>query len=581
MVKNFKRSTVSFRRNIRVKITVFFLILVITIASAITYLLYMQSYHMITQKASDEAYRTVLQSSKYVDLEQFTKLTSKNDENTTYYTEQRNDLIKMRELSGAKHIFTMKKTEDGNFMYVVDGSAEDEFSHIGDTEKSNSAYEQAWNGTAYTDHKLNVVEGWGIYISSYYPIKNKQEEVVGFIGVDFDAETIYHQLNKLKNLCYQIMAIFTAIIFLSGYFLSGKIAHSIQCAADYSKMLAEFNLTKSFSKKELRKKDEFGILANSLDGIRNNFKTIIEKINASSQQVAETALQLTAASNESSRTVEEVSSKIQGISKSSILQTDSTKKGAGQLTLLSNVIDLNLDSATHINTSIRDVTAVIDNGSAEMENLYKITEESNDANVTISDLVLKTNESTEKISNASKLISSIAMQTNLLALNASIEASRAGVAGEGFRVVASEIKNLAALSADSSKEIEDIVSELQSNAKDATGTISRIKTITTEQTQSVANSRSNFLYIKEVMEKSLDAMDQLNHTGEEMYQMKNTMLTILDHLSEIAVENSKSSEEVKCSIENESEALEEIARSSDVLSGLADELHQLILEFKI
>ena len=36
----------------------------------------------------------------------------------------------MRELSGAKHIFTMKKTEDGNFMYVVDGSAEDEFSHI-------------------------------------------------------------------------------------------------------------------------------------------------------------------------------------------------------------------------------------------------------------------------------------------------------------------------------------------------------------------------------------------------------------------------------------------------------------------
>ena len=216
-----------------------------------------------------------------------------------------------------------------------------------------------------------------------------------------------------------------------------------------------------------------------------------------------------------------------------------------------------------------------------MENLYRITEESNDANVTISDLVLKTNESTEKISNASKLISSIAMQTNLLALNASIEASRAGVAGEGFRVVASEIKNLAALSADSSKEIEDIVSELQSNAKDATGTISRIKTITTEQTQSVANSRSNFLYIKEVMEKSLDAMDQLNHTGEEMYQMKNTMLTILDHLSEIAVENSKSSEEVKCSIENESEALEEIARSSDVLSGLADELHQLILEFKI
>ena len=65
------------------------------------------------------------------------------------------------------------------------------------------------------------------------------------------------------------------------------------------------------------------------------------------------------------------------------------------------------------------------------------------------------------------VISSISNRTNILSLNASIEAARAGEHGRGFAVVASEVRNLAAQSSKSSREITDTIAKVQSSVKDA------------------------------------------------------------------------------------------------------------------
>lgn len=574
-------SKFSFRKNIRVKITVFFVVMVISIAAALAYILYLQSYKMITDRASEEAFRTVSQSSKYLDIEAFKTLISPEDEESDYYIQERKNLMKIREISGAKYIFTMRKTTEGKFMYVIDGSPAEELSHIGDTEESEPSYEQAWSGRPYTDNQLNVVEGWGIFISSYYPLTDSQGNIVGIIGADFDAESIYQELNRFKEISMMILLVFTAIIFLSGLIFSGNLSRSIKHASDYSEKLAEFDLKSDISRKELRKKDEFGILANSLESIRDNFKHIIQKINASSKQVAVTSQQLTAASSQSAKTAEEVSSAIQEIAGKALEQTKNTMEGTSRILQLGNIIDNNLESANHISCSITNVTEAISSGFGEMESLYKITEESNSANKKIYDLIIKTNDSSQKINEASSLISSIALQTKLLALNAAIEASKAGQAGRGFSVVADEIKELAALSADSSKDIEEIVSELQKNATNAVDIMDRIKNITAEQTQRVESSRANYKFINGAMEESQKASHHLSDTGKEMYDMKNMILTLLEHLTDIAKQNSSAAGEVNRSMEEEADVLEEIAASSDILSGLAEDLHNMILEFKI
>ena len=80
-------------------------------------------------------------------------------------------------------------------------------------------------------------------------------------------------------------------------------------------------------------------------------------------------------------------------------------------------------------------------------------------------------KASDEISDALQLISAIAEQTNLLALNATIEAARAGEAGRGFAVVASEVKNLARQSAEAAVRIDTLVQAVQGRANTAKASI--------------------------------------------------------------------------------------------------------------
>jgi methyl-accepting chemotaxis protein len=95
-------------------------------------------------------------------------------------------------------------------------------------------------------------------------------------------------------------------------------------------------------------------------------------------------------------------------------------------------------------------------------------------------------EAAQKVGDVVKLITDIAEQTNLLALNATIEAARAGEAGKGFAVVASEVKNLANQTAHATEEIAQQVATIQGETKTAVAAIQGISGIVGEINQIAA-----------------------------------------------------------------------------------------------
>jgi len=98
------------------------------------------------KEATDRAYNVAEHAIKLIDIDEFEKIKTIEDEATDEFKKMREELVKVREISGAEYIYTMRKTDEGDFMYVVDGSSDEDFSHVGETEESAPEYEQAWSG---------------------------------------------------------------------------------------------------------------------------------------------------------------------------------------------------------------------------------------------------------------------------------------------------------------------------------------------------------------------------------------------------------------------------------------------------
>jgi twitching motility protein PilJ len=176
-------------------------------------------------------------------------------------------------------------------------------------------------------------------------------------------------------------------------------------------------------------------------------------------------------------------------------------------------------------------------------------------------------ESSQEISIIVNVIAQIASRTNLLALNASIEAARAGESGRGFAIVADEVRQLADRAAKASKEIEQIVLQIQSE----TGSV---MTAMEEGTQQVIQGTK----LAEQAKRALDDIIQVSS------QIDGLVLSITNATIE-QTETARSMAHVMQSVELTAQATSQeaqrVSNSLQQLAGVSNELQSSVEKFKV
>ncbi len=419
-------------------------------------------------------------------------------------------------------------------------------------------------------------EGNDLY-AGYAPIAGSEWTFI----ITANEEEVLSSVPQIQKFILISTLIVLAISIVFVFIIGSSIANPIIKAIRHSRKIADLDLTEDFPEKLKKRKDEIGDLSRGLQIIIDSLKETINGITATSAQVLTASEEMSAASQQSASASSEISRTITEVARGASDQAQSTQEGSINANELGGIIEEDQLYLKNLNIQSDKVTKVVNDGLSEIEHLFKITEESNKATNEIQDVIMQTNDSSIKIGQASSVISSIAQQTNLLALNAAIEAARAGNAGKGFAVVAEEIKNLALKSSSSTKEIDEIVNELQSSAQNAVKTMGRVTNITGEQTKSVINSKNKYQLIASAMKETEETVKHLNTSGEQMDKMKDKILSSMENLSAIAEENSAASEQASASIEEQAASAEEISANSAGLAELAQNLQDLVLKFKI
>lgn len=332
--------------------------------------------------------------------------------------------------------------------------------------------------------------------------------------------------------------------------------------------------------KYLERKDEIGLISRSLKTMQTNFRELVIDIAGNSQQVAAFSEELTATTAQSAIASGEVAMAIEAIARAASEQASDTERAASDIDSLGKEIEKGQRDSDNLNNATEEVNVLKDHGLDIIKELMEKTNITTSSIEGIHDIIMNTNESAEKIRNASEMIKGIAGQTNLLALNAAIEAARAGESGRGFAVVADEIRKLAEESSAFTEEITVVIGDLTSKTGYAVNTILEVVKVVGSQNETVEMTNNKFQGIADAIELVKESIESIRNAGIEMEERKDGIIDVIQNLSAISEENAAGTEEASASVEEQTASIEEISNASEELSRLAEKMQESISQFK-
>ena len=437
---------------------------------------------------------------------------------------------------------------------------------------------------------------------------------VGAIVAFRTAKSITHPLTNLMNVA-------------RGIGNTGDLEHNIdvtredeigELARTFSKMVTYLKEMAGVSESiaggdlrvEVKPRSSHDTLGNAFARMVDGLAGLVRSVRDASSQVASASNQVAGASEDSAKiglqassaidevtsTMHEMSVNVQNMVKSTQVQASSVSETSASIDQMVASIQRVADTAKVLLDISNRSREEVHSGIATME---KATDGLNRINTTINssgEIIGALGQRADDIGKIIEVIDDLAEQTNLLALNAAIEAARAGEHGLGFAVVADEVRKLAEKSAQSTKEISELIQSIQKEARKAVENMDRSTSIVNEglelggELNGALRKISNVVTEVYKFAQEIGAATNEQSHGSSQIARATTRLNEITHEINSAVEEQasgaqavvKAMERMRELVQQSTSGSTELAASSEQMSkmsrGLLESLDRFSLE---
>lgn len=426
---------------------------------------------------------------------------------------------------------------------------------------------------------LDGTLNYGYYMPVYQ--NGTTESPIGMIFVGTNKAEKDSAINRIVGMIAAAVLIVMVICAFGAVAMANSISKNINNSVEAVKKVAEGNLNVWVDEKLLGRKDEVGDLSRVTVTLRDAMKSTIKEISRNAKHLLEASETLGTAADHTNGTMRDVKQAVNLIAESSTEQARNSKSTSEHMRVMGEDITQTSAEVNLLDRNAESMQQSSEKAADTLGNLRKINDEVESIIGEVQLQTNRTNESVQKIHEATAFITSIAEETNLLSLNAAIEAARAGESGRGFAVVADQIQKLADQSNKSSKEIEETTRNLMEDSGKAVEIMQKMQKIIESQNQSMLDTQSIVEEVLDEISNSMHSIEQIKNSTKRLEDSRNEVVQAVGELSDIAQDNASSTRKTYDATQEVAGTFEQVSASAGRLREIADELVESIDYFKL